>query len=178
MDLVSGIPRQETETLMEKMVIPLIHFILLGFLPLGGLRRSRNPAYAAGCGQLLMARRTGYEAAGGHAAIAASLHDGITLPRAFRTAGLRTDLCDLTEVATCRMYRNAAQVWSCWRVNATRGAGGSVHDRSSFHHSFWRPGASPVPSCHNCLAAAIGRGACRACRNDLLLSTFRCSKTV
>ena len=54
-DLVSGIPRQETGTLVEKLVIPLIHFVLLGFLPLARMRRYRHPAYAAGCGQLFLA---------------------------------------------------------------------------------------------------------------------------
>ena len=120
-DLVSGIPRQETGTLVEKLVIPLIHFVLLGFLPLGRMRRYRHPAYAAGCGQLFLARRSAYEAAGGHAAIQASLHDGITLPRAFRAAGLRTDLCDMTEIATCRMYQNAGDVWRGLAKNATTG---------------------------------------------------------
>ncbi len=37
-DLVSGVPLQETGTLAERLVIPLIHFILLGFLPLGRMR--------------------------------------------------------------------------------------------------------------------------------------------
>jgi Glycosyl transferase family 2 len=120
-DLVSGIPRQETGTLVEKLVIPLIHFVLLGFLPLGRMRRYQHPAYAAGCGQLFLARRSAYEAAGGHAAIQASLHDGITLPRAFRAAGLRTDLCDMTEIATCRMYQNAGDVWRGLAKNATSG---------------------------------------------------------
>ena len=120
-DLVSGIPRQETGTLVEKLVIPLIHFVLLGFLPLGRMRRYRHPAYAAGCGQLFLARRSAYEAAGGHAAIQASLHDGITLPRAFRTAGFRTDLCDMTEIATCRMYQTAGDVWRGLAKNATTG---------------------------------------------------------
>jgi Glycosyl transferase family 2 len=120
-DLVSGIPSQETGTLVEKLVIPLIHFVLLGFLPLGRTRRYRHPAYAAGCGQLFLARRWAYEAAGGHAVIRGSLHDGITLPRAFRAAGFRTDLCDITEIATCRMYRSAAGVWRGLAKNATEG---------------------------------------------------------
>ena len=85
------------------------------------MRRSRHPAYAAGCGQLFLARRSAYEAAGGHAAIQASLHDGITLPRAFRAAGFRTDLCDLTEIATCRMYQTAGDVWRGLAKNATEG---------------------------------------------------------
>ncbi len=122
-DLVSGVPRQETGTFLERLLIPLIHFLLLGFLPLGRMRRSRHPAYAAGCGQLFLARREAYERAGGHAAIRATRHDGLELPRAFRQAGLRTDLCDATAVAACRMYRGAAQVWGGLAKNATEGLG-------------------------------------------------------
>jgi hypothetical protein len=120
-DLASGIPLQETGTLVEKLVIPLNHFVLLCFLPFARMRRSRHVAYAAGCGQLFMARRFAYETAGGHSAIRASLHDGITLPRAFRAAGFRTDLCDLTEIASCRMYRSAGDVWRGLTKNATEG---------------------------------------------------------
>ena len=120
-DLVSGIPLQETNTLLEKLLIPLIHFVLLGYLPIGRMRASTLPAYGAGCGQFFMARREGYRRAGGHAAIRASLHDGITLPRAFRRAGLRTDLFDATGAAACRMYANAAQVWNGLAKNATEG---------------------------------------------------------
>ena len=42
-DLVSGIPHQETVGFLEKLVIPLIHFILLGFLPMRRMRRSTSP---------------------------------------------------------------------------------------------------------------------------------------
>jgi hypothetical protein len=120
-DLVSGLPRQETGTLLEHLLIPLMHFLLLGFLPLWRMRQSRHPAYGAGCGQLFMARRQAYVDAGGHAAIRTSLHDGLTLPRAFRTAGFPTDLCDVTSVATCRMYRSAREVWYGLAKNATEG---------------------------------------------------------
>lgn len=120
-ELVSGLPREETGTFLEKLVIPLIHFVLLGFLPLQRMRRSRHQAYAAGCGQLFLARRPAYETAGGHAAIRASLHDGLTLPRAFREAGFHTDLCDLTMIARCRMYRSAGEVWRGLTKNATEG---------------------------------------------------------
>ena len=120
-DLVSGIPRQETGTWMERLVIPLIHFVLLGFMPMWRMRQSRHSAYAAGCGQLFLARRASYEAMGGHGMVRTSLHDGITLPRAFRHAGLRTDLCDATELATCRMYHGATALWFGLAKNATEG---------------------------------------------------------
>ena len=120
-DLVSGVPLQETRGLLERLVLPLIHFVLLGFLPIGRMRADRHPAYAAGCGQLFLVRRAAYELAGGHAAIRGSLHDGITLPRAFRAAGLATDLFDATDLATCRMYRGAGPLWQGLAKNATEG---------------------------------------------------------
>jgi hypothetical protein len=120
-DLVSGLPRQQTETFLERLVLPLIHFVLLGFLPMSRMRRRSHPAYAAGCGQLFLTRRCSYEKAGGHAAIRDSLHDGLTLPRAFRRIGLRTDLCDATALAVCRMYRGGAELWQGLGKNATEG---------------------------------------------------------
>jgi Glycosyl transferase family 2 len=122
-DLVSGIPFQETRTFLERLVIPLFHFVLLGLLPIERMRASRDPAYSAGCGQLLLVRRSSYEKAGGHGAIRDSLHDGITLPRAFRAAGLLTDLCDATGVARCRMYHSGSELWHGLAKNATEGLG-------------------------------------------------------
>ncbi len=119
--LVSGVPYQETGTWMERLVIPLIHVVLLCYLPMGRMRQSTAPGFAAGCGQLFLTRREDYVRAGGHAAIRTSLHDGLTLPRAFRRAGLRTDLCDPTDIARCRMYHNAGEVWQGLAKNATEG---------------------------------------------------------
>ena len=123
-DLVSGFPRQITGTWMERLVIPLIHFVLLGYLPLPAMRRSGEESFAAGCGQLFLARRTAYERSGGHAAIRATFHDGLQLPRSFRRAGFKTDLFDATQVATCRMYHSASEVIRGLAKNAHEGMAG------------------------------------------------------
>ena len=78
---------------------------------------------AAGCGQLFVTRRDDYERAGGHEAIRASLHDGVKLPRAYRRAGLATDVFDAVPVASCRMYGRNADVWRGLSKNATEGIG-------------------------------------------------------
>ncbi|HET9086118.1 MAG TPA: glycosyltransferase family 2 protein [Acidobacteriaceae bacterium] len=119
--LVSGFPRQITVTFLEWLLLPLIHFVLLGFLPIGAMRRSTVPAYSAGCGQFMLVRRQAYFASGGHAAIRSSMHDGLLLPHAFREHGFRTDIADLTCLATCRMYRTAGEVWRGLSKNATEG---------------------------------------------------------
>lgn len=119
--LVSGFPRQVTGTTLEWLLLPLIHFVLLGFLPMAKMRRGTDPAFAAGCGQFLMVRREAYFASGGHSRIRQTMHDGLLLPRLFRAAGFRTDLADLTHLASCRMYTSAAEVWSGLAKNATEG---------------------------------------------------------
>ena len=119
--LVSGFPRQITRTPMEWLLLPLIHFVLLGFLPIGRMRAGTNPGFAAGCGQFMMVRSADYFACGGHSGIPLTMHDGLRLPKLFRQHGLRTDLADVTELATCRMYTTAAQVWNGLAKNATEG---------------------------------------------------------
>ena len=122
-DLVSGFPRQITGQAADRLLLPLIHFILLGFLPLGRARAQPSPALAAGCGQWFITRRAAYERAGGHAAIRRSLHDGVMLPRAYRRAGLRTDIFDATDVASCRMYDTSRATLAGLAKNATEGIG-------------------------------------------------------
>jgi hypothetical protein len=121
--LASGFPRQATTSFLDWLLLPLIHFILLGFLPLARSRQDNSPGLAAGCGQLFVTRRSDYERAGGHEGIRASLHDGVKLPRAYRGAGLRTDIFDATDIATCRMYERDADVWRGLSKNATEGIG-------------------------------------------------------
>jgi hypothetical protein len=120
-DLVSGFPRQETGTPLEWLLLPLIHFVLLSYLPLAGMRALRAPGFAAGCGQFLMVRREAYRSTGGHSKIRTTMHDGLLLPRLFRQHGLRTDIADLTYLATCRMYYSASEVWQGLAKNATEG---------------------------------------------------------
>ena len=121
LDLLSGFPREVTGSLAEALVIPQIHVLLLGYLPLPFARLFRARGFAAGCGQLMMLRREAYEAMGGHSAIRASRHDGVTLPRTARAAGLRTDFVDAAPLASCRMYEGAEQVWQGFAKNATEG---------------------------------------------------------
>jgi hypothetical protein len=124
--LASGFPRQETGSFLEWLLLPLIHFVLLGYLPLARSRQVNDPSLAAGCGQLFVTRRADYERAGGHAAIRGSLHDGVKLPRAYRRAELVTDIFDATEIASCRMYSRSLDVWRGLSKNATEGIGSAA----------------------------------------------------
>ena len=119
--LASGVPAQVTGSLSERLLISLIPFLLLSYLPIALMRRSPHPGFGAGCGQLFIARAAAYRQVGGHSAIRRSLHDGVTLPRAFRRAGFMTDLFDAAPVARCRMYRGWSELLPGLSKNATEG---------------------------------------------------------
>ena len=119
--LISGFPMQVTGTMAEKMLIPLINYVLLGYLPIDQMRSSLGVGLAAGCGQLFFADKQVYMSIGGHSAIRNSRHDGIQLPRAFRRAGHPTDIFDATDIARCRMYTSTKDVCNGILKNATEG---------------------------------------------------------
>ena len=119
--LASGFPRQVTRSWSEWLLLPLIHLLLVGYRPQRLDRDPRMQGFAAGCGQLFIARSEAYAAVGGHAMIRASMHDGLKLPRAFRKGGFATGLFDATHFAECRMYTSFAEVWHGLGKNATEG---------------------------------------------------------
>lgn len=152
-DLLSGFPKQVTGTWLEKFLIPLMHFLLLGYLPLNRMRASSRPEYAAGCGQLFFARRTAYMTCEGHKAISNSRHDGIKLPRAFRKQHLKTDVFDATDLASCRMYHSAWQVVRGLLKNATEGI---AHPKTIWIFTILLTGASILPLASLLIGAYLG----------------------
>jgi glycosyltransferase involved in cell wall biosynthesis len=124
-ELVSGFPKQETKGFVEQLIIPLINWLLLSYLPFERMRTDISPSLGAGCGQWFLTSREAYETIGGHShpLVKKSFHDGIKLPRAYRMHGFRTDVADATDMATCRMYRSPGQVWNGFAKNAREGIG-------------------------------------------------------
>jgi glycosyltransferase involved in cell wall biosynthesis len=119
--MATGFPAQKTASFWERLLLPLINFVLLSYLPLAVERGTRWGPFAAGCGQFMMVRREAYFASGGHEAIRKSMHDGLRLPKLFRRHGFRTRVYDLSKDAVCRMYRGGAEVWRGLTKNATEG---------------------------------------------------------
>ncbi|MEM7624733.1 MAG: isopentenyl-diphosphate Delta-isomerase [Planctomycetota bacterium] len=122
-ELLSTFPRQITETLSERLVVPMIFFLLFSYLPMRRMRETTMPSASAGCGQFLLVRRDAYVKSGGHTAFPESMHDGIQLPRLIRKHGGRTDLCDATDLVEVRMYQGLRSTWMGFAKNAYEGLG-------------------------------------------------------
>ncbi len=100
--LVSAVPRQVMVSPGELLTVPTINLLLLGYLPMGFMRLSRDPGLGAACGQLMLTEREAYRTSGGHGAIHSLIHDGIQLARLFRRKGFMTDLVAGESLASCR----------------------------------------------------------------------------
>ena len=79
-ELISTVPREITRTIGEMLLIPLINWVLLCYLPFGMMRRTLMPSASAAIGQVIICRRSAWEEAGGHAAFRDSRHDGVKMP--------------------------------------------------------------------------------------------------
>lgn len=121
LDLLSGFPRQHYTGFLDRLLLPLIHFVLLSYLPFRRMQKSTDPRFAAGCGQFLLVDRSAYFASGGHVEIRESRHDGLRMPRLFREHGFSTGLTDLTRLADVTMYETAGATWNGLLKNATEG---------------------------------------------------------
>ncbi len=119
--LLSGFPRQITGSFWEKTLIPLIHTVLLGYLPFPGVKFTNSAMFATACGQLIAVQMDAYREVGGHERIRDCIHDGVMLPRHFRAGGHRTDLMDITDISATRMYETGPEVFSGLMKNAHEG---------------------------------------------------------
>ncbi len=119
--LLSGFPRQITGSFWEQTLIPLIHTVLLGYLPFPGVKFTNSAMFATACGQLIAVQMDAYRDVGGHERIRDCIHDGVMLPRHFRAGGHRTDLMDITDISATRMYETGPQVFSGLMKNAHEG---------------------------------------------------------
>ena len=119
--LISGFPNQEMGSISEQMLIPMMYYLLLGYLPIPLMRTDISPEYGAGCGQLFFTDRTSYFACGGHRSIQQTRHDGLQLPRSYRRSGMLTDVIDASDIASVRMYRGVRETMNGLLKNADEG---------------------------------------------------------
>jgi GT2 family glycosyltransferase len=124
-DVLTAVPRQETGTWAEHLLLPLLHLTYTSWLLLPLVRLSRDPRFLAANGQLLLLRREALTAIGGFAAVRTALVDDMALCRRAKNAGLNVIFADGAPSATCRMYRSTGEVWAGFSKNMFEGIGAS-----------------------------------------------------
>ncbi len=122
-DVVTAVPRQKAHGFVERLVLPLLHLTYTSWFPLMLVWKSRDPRFLAANGQLLAITRDAYDAIGGFESVRADVVDDMALCRRAKEAGRRVAFADGFDMATCRMYESAAQVWQGFSKNLYEGIG-------------------------------------------------------
>jgi chlorobactene glucosyltransferase len=145
-ELLTVWPSQITKSWSERLVVPLIAYALLGYLPVLAVHKTHWPVFAAANGQCLFFRRSAYHQAGGHAAVRGNVIEDVALAREFKrraAASQKTNktmagkiraffssplhMVDGNQLVACRMYPNGwVQVRDGFAKNILAGHGGSV----------------------------------------------------
>ena len=122
--VVTAVPRQHTGSLVERLMIPLLHLSYVAWLPMPLIHRTRDPRVLAANGQLLMVRRSALDAVGGWSSVRTALVDDMALCRAVKKGGGRVVFADGDQMADCRMYSDGASLWRGFVKNFYEGIGG------------------------------------------------------
>ena len=110
-------PRLTMVTFWEKLLMPLLHFVVFSIYPapLGLLRRDASLGLAHGA-CILVFRET-YEAVGGHGAVAGEIFEDTRLARLWRERGERSICLDGQFVVRVRMYEGVESIWRGFQKN-------------------------------------------------------------
>jgi chlorobactene glucosyltransferase len=125
-DLATVWATQTTITWAERLIVPLMMFAILGYLPILMTHYAPFAIFAAANGQCMAWRRTAYERVGGHRAVANNVLDDVTLARLAKAAGLRLRMLDGNGLLACRMYTDWRSVREGYAKNILAGYGNSV----------------------------------------------------
>ena len=109
--LLSGFPQQKADSLVEKITIPVFYFILMAWMPLWWLQRSKKLMPSMANGQFLLFNREDYWKVGGHEAVKSRILEDVWLGAEVYRKGGRVLAVDLSPVVSCRMYKDFSSMW-------------------------------------------------------------------
>lgn len=115
-DLLSYSPEQETGSLAETALLPVVFADLVRTYPPQRVNDPADPTVAAN-GQYLLVRRTVYEALGGHQSVADKVLEDVELARLFKVSHYPIYFRQGAGLVRTRMYRNFRSMIAGWTKN-------------------------------------------------------------
>jgi hypothetical protein len=110
-------PQLEMHSGSEKLLMPLLNFLVLTLYPAPLAFRRRDASLGVAHGVCILAERGSYEAIGGHAAVKSVITEDIRLAQLWRAAGQLSLCFDGTGAVRVRMYRSASEIWRGFQKN-------------------------------------------------------------
>jgi chlorobactene glucosyltransferase len=109
--LLSGFPRQLTDSLPQKVVVPMIYFFIMSWAPLWLIHRLKSFQPSVAIGQFLLFPRDEYWRIGGHKVVKSRVLDDIWMGIEVSRRKGRHVAVDLSSVVSCNMYPTIGSMW-------------------------------------------------------------------
>jgi glycosyltransferase involved in cell wall biosynthesis len=101
----------------EKMLMPLLNFVVFTLFPAPLSLRRGDPALGLAHGACILIKRAEYESTGGHRLVHDQIFEDTCLARAWRASGRRGVCLDGQDLVQVRMYESLAGLWSGFEKN-------------------------------------------------------------
>jgi len=115
--LLSLFTNQQMDTIGERTVVPLMHYILLNLLPLRLVYLVKNNTVAAASGQFMMFDAEIYRKKQWHKQVKDRVVEDVEIMRAVKSAGYNGEALLANGMVSCRMYKDYSEAVSGFSKN-------------------------------------------------------------
>ncbi len=126
LQLLSLFTNQIMLTPGEKIVVPMMHFILLNLLPLRLVLLFKNPAFSAASGQFMMFEATTYHEKEWHRLVKNQVVEDVEIMKLVKQQGYRGEALLANSYIFCRMYKGYREALQGFSKNILSGFGNSI----------------------------------------------------
>lgn len=117
-ELLSIMPELVMKSLSEKLFMPLAHFALLSFLPLGLMNTIKDPRAVIAMGPFMLINAEFYRKIGGHEKIKDKIVDDLQIAQEVKRNGGKVVFMDGQDIVTVRFYNNLKDLWNGFSKNS------------------------------------------------------------
>lgn len=109
-DALSVFAKQIMVTIHERMMIPFGNFMIMGFMPLALIKKTKSVLFCTAIGQFILFKKDVYEAIGGHESVKGEILEDIHISKQVKKCGFKFMIFDGRSNLYCRMYHNFKEV--------------------------------------------------------------------
>ena len=126
LDLLSLFTNQVMISWGERMIVPLMHFVLLNLLPLRLVKLSKNPAFSAASGQFMLFNADNYRENQWHEQVKGKVVEDIEIMKLVKGYGFKAEALLANGFIFCRMYKDFSEAFNGFSKNLLAGFNNSV----------------------------------------------------
>lgn len=126
LSLLSLFTNQITQTLGEKTVVPLMHYLLLNLLPLRLVKLSNNPSFSAASGQFMLFDASDYQNYQWHKMVKNKVVEDVEIMKNVKQLKLKGEALLANGLVYCRMYKGYQESLNGFSKNLLAGFGNSI----------------------------------------------------